>query len=213
MALKRNERYPGRFQNPTSASPQGGFKNRTSPTSQDGSYLESDWANDWDGFFGSLLSGAGITPNGNVDTATSSQYFNALRLLTLQRSNPFNDVKTDGNANLALSNLGVTTNATSTYVTAKIGSIILISGITSGTTTSDGNLNVLFPFAFPNAVFYFDVTQANVSYATDTNPIIFSPYPSPSGPVTTLGAAARNTKTGAAQVSTFLNARYIAVGN
>ena len=55
MALKRNERYPGRFGNPNAAHPQGAFKNRTSPTSQDGSYLESDWANDWDGFFARLL--------------------------------------------------------------------------------------------------------------------------------------------------------------
>ena len=78
MALKRNERYPGRFGNPNAAHPQGAFKNRTSPTSQDGSYLESDWANDWDGFFARLLTVAGVTANGNVDTGTSSQYYDAL---------------------------------------------------------------------------------------------------------------------------------------
>lgn len=78
MALKRNERYPLRFANPTPAHPQGAFKNRTSPTSQDGSYLESDWANDWDGFFARLLTVAGVTANGNVDTGTSSQYYDAL---------------------------------------------------------------------------------------------------------------------------------------
>lgn len=78
MALKRNERYPGRFANPSSTHPQGAFKNRTSPTSQDGSYLEADWANDWSGFFEALLTNAGMTANGNVDTATSSQYYDAL---------------------------------------------------------------------------------------------------------------------------------------
>lgn len=78
MALKRNERYPGRFSNPNAAHPQGAFKNRTSPTSQDGSYLESDWANDWDGFFARVFTVAGVTPNGNVDTGTSSQYYDAL---------------------------------------------------------------------------------------------------------------------------------------
>lgn len=78
MALKRNERYPGRFANPTPAHPQGAFKNRTSPTAQDGSYLESDWGNDWDGFFARLLTVAGVTANGNVDTGTSSQYYDAL---------------------------------------------------------------------------------------------------------------------------------------
>lgn len=78
MALKRNERYPGRFENPTTAQPQGAFKNRTSPTSQDGSYLEADWVNDWSGFFGRLLTAGSITANGNVDTALDSQYYTAL---------------------------------------------------------------------------------------------------------------------------------------
>lgn len=78
MALKRNERYPGRFENPTTAQPQGAFKNRTSPTSQDGSYLEADWVNDWSGFFGRLLTAGSITANGKVDTALDSQYYTAL---------------------------------------------------------------------------------------------------------------------------------------
>lgn len=81
MALKRNERYPGRFENPTTAQPQGAFKNRTSPTSQDGSYFEADWANDMGGFFGAILSNAGVSPNGTVDTASSSQVYDALKTL------------------------------------------------------------------------------------------------------------------------------------
>lgn len=80
MALKRNERYPGRFSNPTTGQPQGAFKNRTAPGAQDGSYLEQDWANDWSGFFSSLLSAAGVTPNGNVDAVGASQYFDALKV-------------------------------------------------------------------------------------------------------------------------------------
>lgn len=78
MSLKRNETYPGRFNNPTTAHPQGAFKNRTAPGAQDGSYLEQQWANDWDGFFGRLLTVGSITPNGNVDTALDSQYYTAL---------------------------------------------------------------------------------------------------------------------------------------
>lgn len=78
MALKRNERYPGRFDNPTAAHPQGAFKNRTTPTAKDGSYLERDWANDWDGFMSSLLDAAAITPNGDVDEVGASQYYSAL---------------------------------------------------------------------------------------------------------------------------------------
>lgn len=107
MALKRNERYPGRYSNPTTDHPQGAFKNRTAPSAQDGSYLEKDWTNDWDGFFGRLLTLAGITPNGNADTALVSQYYDALKALFLQRTNPFGDIKSDGTVNTALSNLGL----------------------------------------------------------------------------------------------------------
>lgn len=78
MALQRNTRYTGRFQNPTADHPQGAFKNRSAPGAQDGSYLEADWANDWDGFFSRLLTAAGVSANGNVDSATNSQYYDAL---------------------------------------------------------------------------------------------------------------------------------------
>lgn len=78
MSLKLNERYPGRFDNPSSQYPQGSFKNRSAPGVLDGSYLEKDWANDKEGLFQSLLVAAGITPNGQVDTVGASQYFNAL---------------------------------------------------------------------------------------------------------------------------------------
>lgn len=82
MALKLNERYPGRFDNPTEGYPQGSFKNRTTPTSKDGSYLEKDWANDCLGFLSSLLSAAGVSPNGSVDEVGASQYFDALQVLS-----------------------------------------------------------------------------------------------------------------------------------
>lgn len=78
MALKLNERYPGRFTNPSGDYPQGSFKNRTTPTAKDGSYLEKDWANDKEGFFQSLLAGAGITADGSVDKVGASQYIDAL---------------------------------------------------------------------------------------------------------------------------------------
>lgn len=86
MAIDRNSRYPGRFDAPTTARPQGAFKNRSAPNAKDGSYLERDWANDWDGFFGSLLRAAGITANGTPDTALASQYFDALRSLGLRQA-------------------------------------------------------------------------------------------------------------------------------
>ncbi|MBJ2182258.1 hypothetical protein JC795_29165 [Pseudomonas veronii] len=78
MSLKLNERYPARFNNPTAGYPQGSFKNRTTPTAKDGSYLEKDWANDKEGFFQSLLSAAGVTANGSVDAVGASQFFDSL---------------------------------------------------------------------------------------------------------------------------------------
>lgn len=79
MALILPFRYPGRFNNPNGEYPQGSFKNRSSPTAKDGSYLEKDWANDWAAFFQSLMVDAGIAANGNVDKVGSSQYFDALK--------------------------------------------------------------------------------------------------------------------------------------
>lgn len=78
MSLKLNERYPGRFDNPSADYPQGSFKNRTSPTAKDGSYLEKDWVNDKEGFFQSLIAVAGITPSGTADKVGASQYYDAL---------------------------------------------------------------------------------------------------------------------------------------
>lgn len=78
MSLKLNERYPGRYNNPSADYPQGSFKNRTSPTAKDGSYLEQDWANDKEGFFQSLISVAGVIPNGIADKVGASQYYDAL---------------------------------------------------------------------------------------------------------------------------------------
>lgn len=78
MALKLNERYPGRYSNPSADYPQGSFKNRTSPTAKDGSYLEQDWANDKEGFFQSLISAAGVVPSGAADKVGASQYYDSL---------------------------------------------------------------------------------------------------------------------------------------
>ena len=78
MALKLNEAYPGRFNNPSPEYPQGSFKNRTTPTAEDGSYFEQQWANDHLAFLSSLLDGAGVEANGLVDEVGSSQYYAAL---------------------------------------------------------------------------------------------------------------------------------------
>jgi hypothetical protein len=94
MALKLNERYPGRFNSPNAQYPQGSFKNRTAPGAKDGSYLEQDWANDELAFFSSLLSGASITPNGQVDTVGASQYYTALQNIVKKAGLEFNKIFT-----------------------------------------------------------------------------------------------------------------------
>lgn len=102
MALKLNERYPGRFNSPTTQYPQGSFKNRTAPGAKDGSYLEQDWANDKLAFFSSLLSGAGLTANGSVDTVGASQYYDALKKIFLQINNNLSDLTNKSAARSAL---------------------------------------------------------------------------------------------------------------
>lgn len=89
MALKLSERYPGRFNIPSAGYPQGSFKNRTAPGAKDGSYLEKDWANDKEGFFQSLLSGAGIAPNGDIDQVGSSQYYTAMLKILASAQDPW----------------------------------------------------------------------------------------------------------------------------
>jgi hypothetical protein len=80
MALDRSNEYPGRFENPTAEYPTGAFKNRTAPSSEDGSYLEQEWLKDWEGYFDRLLTVANYTPNDTTDSALVSQYHDALKM-------------------------------------------------------------------------------------------------------------------------------------
>lgn len=120
MALKRNETYPGRFDNPSPEHPQGAFKNRSAADARDGSYLEKAWANDWDGYFSSLLSSAGITPNGSVDAVGASQYFDAL-LVAVQ--NAVNAAPNKNGIQGSHSNLKASTTGTSASVLVSAGDI------------------------------------------------------------------------------------------
>lgn len=78
MTFYLNVRYPDRVYAPSDDYPRGSFKNRSSPNSDDGTYLEEDWKNDERAFPEAILKNAGVTPNGNVDTANSSQVYDAL---------------------------------------------------------------------------------------------------------------------------------------
>ena len=78
MSMIRSTNYPGRWNVPDSSSPQGSGKNRTSPTSNDGSYFDEGWFNDMDSLHQALFIASGITPNGVQDAGTASQIFDAL---------------------------------------------------------------------------------------------------------------------------------------
>jgi hypothetical protein len=79
MSINLATRYPGRTNPADSNYPQGSFKNRSAPGVLDGSYLEKDWANDMIAFFQRALVEAGIEPDGDVDNATNSQYYEAIK--------------------------------------------------------------------------------------------------------------------------------------
>lgn len=78
MAIKLAERYPTRASDPSLDYPTGSFKNKSAPGAVDGTPLEKDWANDILGFRDALLDAAAIVADGNIDTAQSSQTFDAL---------------------------------------------------------------------------------------------------------------------------------------
>lgn len=100
MALKLDERYPGRADPASVDYPQGSFKNRTSPTAKDGTYLEKDWANDQQGFLQSLLKAVDVVANGSVDKVGASQYFDALKQI-IQDESPAPDQATETVAGIA----------------------------------------------------------------------------------------------------------------
>ena len=87
MAIKYYERYPQRWESPSQDYPQGAFKDLSAIGKQDGSYLQQDWLNDLSGFFGALLHNAEMTPNGLIDTAQKSQFYEALIKVAKQEIN------------------------------------------------------------------------------------------------------------------------------
>jgi len=129
MSLKLNERYPGRFNNPSAGYPQGSFKNRTTPTAKDGSYLEQDWANDKEGFFQSLLSDAGVTANGAVDSVGSSQLYDSLRQIIrglIQDAAPIVGTIRNGKMTVPAASATATFTASEVVVKTAIGGFVYL---------------------------------------------------------------------------------------
>jgi hypothetical protein len=153
MSLKLNERYPGRFSNPTAAYPQGSFKNRTAPGALDGTYLEKDWANDQLAFLSSLLDAAGIAPNGNVDQVGASQYFAALQSIIAAATAPSPQGIKGAHSNLRVDTTGANAialitadeftvrNATNGYTTLKAVSVSANLGAAAGAGAIDAGVS------------------------------------------------------------------------
>lgn len=78
MALNYNSRYPTQTEVDLVYYPYGKAKNVSSDDAEDGFPFERDYINDQFGFFQKILKESGTNPNGVVDTAASSQYYNAL---------------------------------------------------------------------------------------------------------------------------------------
>jgi hypothetical protein len=78
MAFDRNAVYGARWSAPSTAHPEGAFINRTSPTADDGSYLEEQWINSFSALPEALIQSAGITLSGNPDEVGNSQYMEGL---------------------------------------------------------------------------------------------------------------------------------------
>lgn len=78
MALNIFAQYDPRVNPPDTDYPTGSLRDKSTPTSNDGTPLTVAWGNDYVGFTDALLSAAGITHDGNPDTALNSQRLQAL---------------------------------------------------------------------------------------------------------------------------------------
>lgn len=79
MAINLRDKYGVRANPPSLDYPTGSVRNKTAPNALDGTPLEKDWANDWVGARDAILSAAGITASGLVETAQSSQVLDSLK--------------------------------------------------------------------------------------------------------------------------------------
>lgn len=82
MAINPSTRYPGKIIAPNTPYPYGSARNITTPGDGTGTPWEANLINDMWGMLQGMLQQAQITPSGNPDTATSSQYIEALRAVS-----------------------------------------------------------------------------------------------------------------------------------
>ena len=81
MAISISEQYPGKTAGNTTDYPFGEARNVTAPGDGTGTPWEQAIVNDDQGFKQALLAAAGVIPSGTPDTASASQYLQALKTL------------------------------------------------------------------------------------------------------------------------------------
>lgn len=86
MAIKLRDRYGNRANEPSVDYPTGSVKNKSAPDATDGTPLEKDWANDLLGSRDAIMKAAGVTADGNVETAEKSQVLESLNKLYVSNS-------------------------------------------------------------------------------------------------------------------------------
>lgn len=147
---------PVRAGAPTADYPVGFIKNESVPGANDGTPLDQQWANDYAGFDAALFAEAGITPDGQPDTASSSQRLTALKIVSGKTSGFEFDNVTDAQ-------IGATSAAS--YITINdAGYTWMNTGNTGPSGTTD----------FDNGVFYAnDGTEFKINTDGYIDPIAF----------------------------------------
>lgn len=92
------------------------------------------------------------------------------------------------------------------------GGYKLMCGQQLAPTDAQGNVFLTLPDTFPTGFIYAEAHQSKISYAGDSDPFIFSSYPSATAPVSQASFAVRNTKSGIALVNSSIVCMYFVLG-
>lgn len=90
MAIVPSDEYPGQTNDPNADYPQGSARDVSVPGAGDGTPWRARVVNDLFGFQQGLLNEASLTPSGNPDTATASQYVEAVNTMITAVINALN---------------------------------------------------------------------------------------------------------------------------
>ncbi|MFH5122597.1 hypothetical protein [Enterobacter cloacae complex sp. 2024EL-00214] len=92
------------------------------------------------------------------------------------------------------------------------GGYKLMCGQQLAPTDAQGNVFLTLPDTFPTGFIYAEAHQSKISYAGDSDPYIFSSYPSTTAPVSKASFAVRNTKSGIALANSSIVCMYFVLG-